>query len=51
MLEGWHERIWEKVHGCIHSYSFRLKGWDTRAWDHAWVNRCYLPSKMGHNGE
>lgn len=42
LLEGWHERIWEKTHGVIHSYSFRLKGWDTRAWDHAWVNRIAL---------
>jgi hypothetical protein len=42
MMEGWHERIWEKKYGVIHSYSFRLKGWDTRAWDHAWVNRIAL---------
>lgn len=42
MLECWHERIWEKLHGPIHSYSFRLKGWDTRVWDHAWVNRIAL---------
>lgn len=39
LMEGWHERIWEKTHGVIHSYSFKLKDWDTRAWDHAWVNR------------
>lgn len=39
LLEGWHERLWERINGVIHSYSFRLKGWDTRAWDHAWVNR------------
>lgn len=38
MLECWHERIWEKKHGPIHSYSFRLKGWDPRVWDHPWVN-------------
>ena len=42
LLEGWHERIWEQKHGTIHSYSFRLKGWDCRAWDHAWVNRICL---------
>lgn len=42
LLEGWHERIWEKTHGVIHSYSFKLKDWDTRAWDHAWVNRIAL---------
>jgi hypothetical protein len=39
LLEGWHERLWEKTKGVIHSYSFRLKGWDKRAWEHAWVNR------------
>lgn len=39
LMEGWHERLWETTHGVIHSYSRKLKGWDTRAWDHAWVNR------------
>ena len=39
LLEGWHERLWEKTKGVIHSYSFLLKGWDSRAWEHAWVNR------------
>ena len=39
MLECWHERNWESENGIIHSYSFRLKGWDKRAWEHAWVNR------------
>ena len=39
LLESVHEREWEKRHGNIHSYSFNLKNWDTRAWDHAWVNR------------
>ena len=39
LLECWHERIWESVHGPIHSYSYRLVGWDKRVWDHAWVNR------------
>ena len=39
MLEGWHERAWERAHGPIHSYAFRLKGWDERAWQRAWVNR------------
>ncbi len=42
MLECWHERIWEENFGPIHSYSFRLKGWDSRAWDYAWVNRIAL---------
>jgi hypothetical protein len=39
MLEGWHERALEQAHGPVHSYSFRLKGWDERAWQRAWVNR------------
>jgi hypothetical protein len=42
LLEAWHERIWENTHGPIHSYSFRLTGWDERAWQHAWVNRIAL---------
>ena len=25
--------------GPIHSYSFHLKNWDKRVWEHAWVNR------------
>ena len=39
MLECWHERLWENKFGPIHSYSFKLKGWDERAWEQAWVNR------------
>lgn len=42
LMEGWHERLWEATNGVIHSYSCRLKGWDTRVWDHAWVNRIAL---------
>jgi len=42
MLECWHERAWELNHGPIHSYSFRLTGWDERVWEHAWVNRIAL---------
>lgn len=38
LLEGWHERSVEIQNGPIHSYSFRLKNWDTRAWGNAWVN-------------
>jgi hypothetical protein len=42
MLEAWHERVWEVEHGSIHSYSFRLSGWDVRFWQRAWVNRIAL---------
>lgn len=42
MLECWHERCWEKEYGPIHSFSFRLKGWDVRLWERAWVNRIAL---------
>ncbi len=42
LLEAWHERVFEYENGSIQSYSFRLKGWDSRAWDHAWVNRIGL---------
>jgi hypothetical protein len=42
MLECWHERLWENKFGPIHSYSFKLKGWDKRAWERAWVNRIGL---------
>ncbi len=42
LLEAWHERVWELQNGPIHSYSFHLKGWDKRAWQHAWVNRIGL---------
>jgi hypothetical protein len=42
LLEGWHERAWERAHGPIHSYGLRLRGWDARVWDRAWVNRIAL---------
>jgi len=42
LLECWHEREREIRHGPVHSYSFRLKEWDARAWDRAWVNRIAL---------
>lgn len=42
LLEGWHERAWERDHGPVHSYGFRLRGWDGRAWERAWVNRIAL---------
>jgi hypothetical protein len=41
-LHGLAERAFEKKHGPIHSYAFRLKGWDERLWSHAWVNRIAL---------
>ena len=42
LLEGWHERILEAQHAPIHSYSGKLKDWDSRAWERAWVNRIAL---------
>jgi hypothetical protein len=39
LLECWHERVWESSNGPIHSYSLKLKNWDNRAWDYAYVNR------------
>lgn len=42
LLECWHEREWERRHRAIHSYSLRLKGWDARVWERAWVNRIAL---------
>lgn len=42
LLECWHERVWERRHGVIHSYSFRLACWDERVWERAWVNRIAL---------
>lgn len=44
---GWYldalaERAHEHRHGPIHSYALRLKGWDDRLWQYAWVNRMAL---------
>lgn len=36
------ERQYEKENRTIHSYSARLKGWDERLWERAWVNRIGL---------
>jgi len=36
------ERAHERVHGPLHSYSFRLRGWDPRMWRSAWANRIAL---------
>lgn len=41
-LSGSAEREYEKRQGPIHSYSFRLPGWDRRLWERAWVNRIAL---------
>lgn len=50
LLEAWHERVWEQTHGPIHSYSFRLPGWDKRVWQRAWANRValFLRALAGH---
>lgn len=42
LLDGAAERSFEALHGPIHSYSFRLAGWDRRMWERAWVNRIGL---------
>jgi len=42
ILECVHERAWENTNNTIHSYSFRIKDWDKRIWDYAWVNRYAL---------
>jgi hypothetical protein len=41
-LNGHAECEHERRHGPIHSYALRLRGWDSRLWDHAWVNRIAL---------
>lgn len=41
-MNGLAERACERRSGPIHSYAFRLKGWDPRLWNHAWVNRIAL---------
>lgn len=38
-LDGLAEREHERRHGPIHSYSVRLRDWDARIWERAWVNR------------
>lgn len=42
LLECWHERRWENENGVIHSYGARLRQWDSRVWERAWVNRIAL---------
>lgn len=41
-LDGAAERAHEREHDPIHSYSVRLRGWDERIWQRAWVNRMAL---------
>lgn len=41
-LHGVAERQVEAARGPIHSYSFRLRDWDHRFWERAWVNRIAL---------
>ena len=41
-LCGVAERDHERARGPIHSYSLRLRGWDPRMWERAWVNRIAL---------
>jgi len=41
-LNGVAEHAFEDKYGPIHSYSYRLKGWDPRIWERAWVNRMAL---------
>jgi len=42
MVTCWDEYVWERKAGPVHSYSLRLKGFDSRIWDRAWVNRAFL---------
>lgn len=41
-IHGCAERAFEAAHGPIHSYSFRLKGWNADIWQRAWANRIAL---------
>ncbi len=42
LLEGCYERVWEDRFGTCQSYSIKLKRWDKRIWEKAWVNRIVL---------
>lgn len=42
MIHAYPERRWEQQYGCIDSYSIRLRKWDERLWERAWVNRIAL---------
>jgi len=41
-LHGLAERAHESACGPIHSFSFRLRGWDPALWSRAWANRIAL---------
>ena len=41
-MQGMAERAHEEAYGPIHSYSVRLRGWDSAMWEFAWVNRIAL---------
>ena len=41
------ERAYEEQNGSIHSYAFRLRGWDSRHWKHPWVN--YIALFLRHS--
>lgn len=41
-LSGLPEYRFEIDHGPIHSHAYRLKNWDDRIWERAWVNRIFL---------
>jgi hypothetical protein len=41
-MNGLAEQQYEKEYGTIHSYSIRLKGWNSDLWERAWVNRIAL---------
>ncbi len=42
MLSCFDEARWEELNGPAHSYSYRLKRFDPRVWERAWVNRIFL---------
>lgn len=41
-LNGLAEREFENRNGPIHSYNYKLKGWNPHLWEYAWVNRIAL---------